>query len=386
MSAESGGGGGGTDFRSMTHQQMLEWLDEASTFSVGNAAERLRAASAEMHRIATQLKNRTGRVDWKGEAEKSFTDWAESVVSATHSLGEYSTDAAKWMDHAAHGIATAQSATPRYTSHASAKANLEAAMKYRNDPDSATVARNAKNAMAASEDLKAIEAKEKENKEAAAAEMKRLSEAYTWATQNMKGLAAPSFPPPPGDFVPADLGSRREYGQPEGYTSQGERSRGTTGTTTGTYTVAQHQPDGNRTTSDPLAVPPSHDTTGPTPVIRPEVRPDVPVDLGIDSVGTLPNPTTTGPGPAQPGQPPLTKPDGGAPPLITTGVPPFTGKGGPGPAGPPAPVTGGGPRGPVTGGGPRGLGPLGGIPREGVHGVPREGISGGRPVPQGNGR
>ncbi|MFJ4906660.1 hypothetical protein ACIQCR_14245 [Streptomyces sp. NPDC093249] len=382
MRPAEGGGGGGTDFRSMSHQQMLAWLDEASSFYVGNAAGRLKEASEEMHRIAEQLKNRTGRVEWEGEAEKAFNVWAESVVSSTHSLGTYGSDAATWMDHAAQAIATAQSATPRYTSHASAKENLAAAIKYRNDPDSATVANNAKKSMAASEDLKAIEAKERANQQEAAAELEKLSGAYTWSSYNMKGLEPPTFPPPPGDFVPEYVGGIDDSGT---YVVPPVRRRGGGGkdSTTVTYTSTDDRPGGSHGTTDTNVVPPSQDTTGPTRVVRPEVRPDVPVDLGIDSVDTLPNPTTTGPGPTQTGQPPLTKPDGGTPPLVPTGVPPLGVKGVPGPLGPTAPVTGGsGSRGPLTTnpvtGGARGLGPLGG--------GPREGISGGRAVPQTTGR
>ncbi|MEW1695491.1 hypothetical protein [Streptomyces sp. NPDC091278] len=382
MRPAEGGGGGGTDFRSMSHQQMLAWLDEASSFYVGNAAGRLKEASEEMHRIAEQLKNRTGRVEWEGEAEKAFNVWAESVVSSTHSLGTYGSDAATWMDHAAQAIATAQSATPRYTSHASAKENLAAAIKYRNDPDSATVANNAKKSMAASEDLKAIEAKERANQQEAAAELEKLSGAYTWSSYNMKGLEPPTFPPPPGDFVPADSGDRSTGLHSTGYPPPVRRHWTGTETDTGTHTT-DTRPDRSRPPLDTNVVPPSQDTTGPTRVVRPEVRPDVPVDLGIDSVDTLPNPTTTGPGPTQTGQPPLTKPDGGTPPLVPTGVPPLGVKGVPGPLGPTAPVTGGsGSRGPLTTnpvtGGARGLGPLGG--------GPREGISGGRAVPQTTGR
>ncbi|MFD3566264.1 WXG100 family type VII secretion target [Streptomyces sp. NPDC058671] len=378
--AEGGGGGGGTNFRSMTHQQMLDWLDEAETYPVRNAADRLKAAAVELERIAAQLKNRTGRVDWKGEAEKAFTEWAESVVSSTRSLGKYSTDAATWMDNASQAIASAKSAIPRYTSHEAAKASLEAAQKYRNDPDSATIARDAQKSLTASEDLKAIEAKEKANQQAAAAEMEKLSSSYQWSSLNMKNLEPPTFPPPPGDFVPADAREIGTGSQSTGYTSQGEKYSTSTDASTGTHTT-RSQPD-NRTTPDTNVVRPTDDPTGPTHVIRPEVRPDVPVDLGIDSVDTLPS-TTTGPTTQTPGgPPPVTKPDGATPPFVTTGMPPLPGKGGPGALGRTAPVTGGtgNARGPVTGGA-RGLvggpGPLGGT---------REGVSGGRAVPSTTGR
>ncbi|MFH8425529.1 WXG100 family type VII secretion target [Streptomyces sp. NPDC018038] len=382
MRPAEGGGGGGTDFRSMSHQQMLAWLDEASTFYVGNAAGRLKAAAEEMHRIATQLKNRSGRVAWEGEAEKAFNEWAESVVSSTHALGDFSTDAAKWMDNAAEAIATAQSAIPRYTSHESAKANLAAAQKYRNDPDSQTIARNAKSQMAASEELKAIEAKEKANQQAAAAEMEKLSSSYQWSSFNMTSLTPPTFPPPPGDFVPASGQQRGSDPTSTGYGPQGEKYAGGTERATGTST-SPSQPDTRTTPDTSIPLPPSSgDPSGPKHVVRPDVKPDVPVDIGLDSVDTKTPPTTTGPTTQTPGTPPpITKPEGSTPPFVTTtGMPPLTAKGGPGVPPPTGPVTGG-TRNPLGTTGPRGLatgpGPLGG---------PREGISGGKAVPNTMGR
>ncbi|MFJ2934095.1 hypothetical protein ACIO8G_15150 [Streptomyces sp. NPDC087219] len=381
---EGGGGGGGTtDFQSMTHQQMLDWLDEASEPGVRLAGDRLKEAAEQLHLIADQLKNRTGRVDWKGEAEKAFTEWAESVVSSTRSLGDYSSHSAEWMHRTAQAIASAKSATPRYTSHESAKANLEAAQKYRNDPDSATIARNAQSSMSASEDLQAILDKERANKQAAADEMKKLSSTYQWSSFQMTSIAPPTFPPPPGEFVPEAGTERRGVGSVDPSSRTGTHSTGTgTETTTGTH-IARPRPETPGTESDTRIVPPTGDPTGPTHVIRPEVRPDVPVDLGIDSVDTKTPPTTLpGPTTQTPGTPPpITKPDGSAPPFVTTtGMPPLPSKGGPGVPPPTGPVTGG-TRNPMNTTGPRGLptgpGPLGG---------PREGISGGKAVPHAQGR
>ncbi|MFD3995851.1 hypothetical protein [Streptomyces sp. NPDC058583] len=379
--AEGGGGGGGTDFESMSHQQMLAWLDEASEAGVRLAGDRLKAAADELDRIAKELRSRSGRVDWKGKAEQAFNEWAADVVSSTFSLSSYSSRGAEEMHKTAQAIASAKSAMPRYTSHESAKANLAAAQKYRNDPDSADVARNAQKAISASEDLKAIEAKELATKQAAADEMRKLSSAYHWSGFHMTSVAPPTFPPPPGDFVPAQERSvGGTYVPGSSSTPQGRRSTGTD-TSTGTRTSIP-QPD-TRTTPDTQIVPPSQDKTGPTHIVRPDVRPDVPVDLGIDSVDTKTPPTTpTGPTTQTPGTPPpITKPDGSAPPFVTTpGMPPLPSKGGPGVPPPTGPVTGG-TRNPVNTTGPRGLptgpGPLGG---------PREGISGGKAVTNAQGR
>ncbi|WP_260605746.1 hypothetical protein [Streptomyces sp. WAC01280] len=368
----------------MSHQQMLAWLDEASSYYVGDAAQRLKSVAVQLERIAAELSASMRRMDWEGEAEKAFVEWATNVANSTKGLADYSERGAIWMEDNSAAIASAQSAMPRYASHASAKENLEAALKYRNDPDSRTVAANAKSAMAASEELAAIEAKEKANKEAAAAEMERLSSAYQWSSSNMRNNVPPTFPPPPGAFVPDDAGNSDRSSYVGSSPQSDRRSVGTdTSTSTGTHTT-RPEPD-TRSTPDTTTNRPSDDTTGPTQVTRPgvrpdvgtEIRPEVPVDLGIDSVDTLPSPTQTtpGPGPTQGTPPPITK-DGGTPPFVTTGTPPFPAKGGPGPVGPTGPVTGGtsNHRGPVTGG-----------QRSGLH-VPREGISGGRQVQSTQGR
>ncbi|MEU3426364.1 hypothetical protein [Streptomyces gardneri] len=369
----------------MSHQQMLAWLDEASSFYVGDAATRLKTVGDQLERIAEELSASMRRMDWEGEAEKAFVEWATNVANSTKGLADYSKGGAKWMEENSSAIASAQSAMPRYTSHASAKENLEAALKYRNDPDSRTIAGNARSQMAASEELAAIEAKEAANKEAAAKEMDRLSEAYKWSSLHMGNNVPPTFPPPPGAFVPPDTGVGRGESERSQYPTSDSR---TTGTDTRTGTDGTRTQPDTRTTPDSPVTPPTGDRTGPRDVVkpgdrpdvptevRPGVKPDVPADLGIDSVDTLPHqpPTTTGPGPT--GTPPPITKDGGTPPFVTTGIPPFTGKGGPGPLTHTPPVSGGNgnPRGPMPGGQRAGLN------------VPREGISGGRQVQSTHGR
>ncbi|MFE7596393.1 hypothetical protein [Streptomyces sp. NPDC057494] len=370
----------------MKHEQMLAWLDEASSYYVGDAARRLKTVSAQMSTIAEDLRASMRNMDWEGEAEKAFVEWATNVANSTTHLSDYAERGSVAMEDNSSAIASAQSAMPRYTSHASAKENLQAALKAHNDPDSQTIARNARSEMSPSEELAAIEAKEKENQQAAADQMYRLSSAYQWSSLRMKNEVPPTFPPPPGAFVPAQdatVGGESSYvGSSTGH-DKGSRS---TGTGTGTRTT--HTPPETPSTPDTPTVPPKGDPTGPTHVIRPEVRPDAPVDLGIDSVQTPPKPDITVPTTQLPGgPPPVTKPDGGLPPLVTPGMPPLSPKGGPGPLGPTSPVTGGtsNPRGPLTGGTGNPRNPLTGGLRNGP-GMPREGISGGRQVPSTTGR
>ncbi|MFD5324300.1 hypothetical protein [Streptomyces sp. NPDC127092] len=361
------GGGRGTDFRSMSHQQMLNWLDEASSFYVRNAGDRLTDAATKMTQIANELQKRPGRVEWDSKAEQAFKEWTASLASTTHSLADYSRNSAKWLTEAANAIAAAQSSIPRYTSNAQAKENLEAAQKYHNDPDSQTIARNARNQMAPEgADAAAIKAKEEANRQNAAAEMERLSATYQWSSQQMTSFQMPSFQPPPDTFVPKSADTRDDSSYIGSTSRSDSRS---TGTDTGT-TTRQAQPD-TRSLPDARVVPPSRDTTGPTQVVRPEL----PVDLGIDSVNTLPPPTTGTP-PTTGGQPPLPRPDTGV-------TPPFTVPPGPTPAPPPLGKSGPGTLPPLNGtrtplgpGGKAAWGPTGQLPA-----MPREGITGGRQVP-----
>ncbi|MFF9848240.1 WXG100 family type VII secretion target [Streptomyces litmocidini] len=353
MRMEEGGRGGATNFAAMDHGQMVAWLDEASHEQVNEASGRLKSVSEQMATIAEDLRASMRNMDWEGEAEKAFVEWATDVANSTTRLSEYSDRGSKRMADNATAIASAQSAMPRSLPKPGAKEELT--------PTAAD----------------ALAKKQQETKQAAADEMYRLSDAYVWSSAQMRGDQPPTFPPPPGAFVP-DRGGENNGTSYIGSTQQsGSHSTGTdTSTSTGTHTT-RPQSDTHSTT-DATTTSPTGDTTRPAHVIKPEVRPDAPVDLGIDSVETLPKPDTTGPTTHTPGgPPPLTKPDGGTPPFVTTtGVPPFTGKGVPGLPGPTSPLTGGttNPRGPVTGG------------LRTTPGMPREGISGGRQVPSTTGR
>ncbi|MFI1718430.1 WXG100 family type VII secretion target [Streptomyces litmocidini] len=350
MRHEEGGRGGATNFAAMDHGQMVAWLDEASHAQVNEASGRLKSVADQMATIAEDLRASMRNMDWEGEAEKAFVEWATDVANSTTRLSEYSDRGSKLMADNAVAIASAQSAMPRSLPKPGAKDELNPAA------------------------ADAFAKKQQETKAAAADEMYRLSGTYAWSSAQMRGEQPPTFPPPPGAFVPKSNDPRDSTEYIGSSPQSSDRSTGTD-TSTGTHTT-RSQSDTHSTT-DTTTTSPTGDTTRPTHVIKPEVRPDAPVDLGIDSTDTLPKPTAPGPQTPTPGgPPPITKPDGGTPPFMTTGVPPLTVKGGPGPFGPTSPLTGGtgNPRNPVTGG------------LRNTPGMPREGISGGRQVPSTTGR
>ncbi|MFB7162986.1 translation initiation factor IF-2 [Streptomyces sp. NPDC056242] len=300
-------------FDGMSHEQMLEWLDQANSGTVQAAAARLAAAAKEIHSIAEDLKVRPQWVEWKGEGAESFRTWAGDLANATLTLGDFSQDSSKWLAQASTAIGNAQAAIPR--DKASATANLEAAKAAHNDPDAGAVASKS------TSELQAIAANKEKVREEAAGEMRKLGQAYSLSSTQMDGLTRPKFPPPPKAFVPekSSIDEVKEHGY-GGSAAQASSESGLTGSTP---VVSGHAG------TIPGATTPQHDVTAPERTVPAfEQRP---TEMGIDSVETLPdvrqNPTTTGPGPSPAG--PSAPGPVGTPP--TTGMipPAFGGPGRP---------------------------------------------------------
>lgn len=360
MARDGGGGGGGrTPFESMSHEAMLAWLDQASSFHVQDAADRLSAAAGEIRSIAQQLRFRPERVKWEGEGFQAFVDWGASLASSTQRLADYSDGAAKWLSSASDAIALAQSSIPRYTSKESAQANLDAAKAHRNDPDAETIAAKAEAALAATQE---------KNRQEAIAEMRKLAQAYDQSASEMDKLEVPTFRPPPGEFVPE--GEGHGGAQYQDLAVGGSGSSGSGGASYGQAAYVGGSGGG--------PVQPSADRHFTSAAAQPER----PAAMGIDSVSTLPPSPTAPSAPSTPGP---VRPEGGMTNLPVGLTPPVTGGG---PVPPSARQSGAGrvpgvARGPVLPGQPGGLtspGPSGArLPRE-------SGVVGGRPVPPSSGR
>ncbi|MFI8786565.1 translation initiation factor IF-2 [Streptomyces sp. NPDC055105] len=295
-------------FDGMSHEAMLEWLDQANSGSVQAAAERLKAAAKEIHSIAEDLKVRPQWVKWKGEGAEAFRTWSGDLANATLGLGDFSQDSSKWLTRASEAIGTAQASVPR--DKAGAKANLDAATAAHNDPDAAAVARKS------SSELAAIAANKEKVRQEAAGEMRKLGQAYSLSSTQMDSLSRPKFPPPPKAFVPKDTSRNAATGAGYGgETSQASSGTGVVGSAaraTGDTTPASDLTPLHRGSATPERAAPSID--------------EPPTQMGIDSVGTLPevsptHPTTTGPVQAGPNVPGPT----GTPPVV--GTPPAYGGG-----------------------------------------------------------
>ncbi len=194
MAGAGKGNGGGTSFESMSHEQMLAWLDQANAGEVQAAADRLTAAAKEIRKIADELKVRPQWVAWKGDGAEAFRTWADDLANSTHRLGDFSEGAGKWLSHASGAIATAQASTPRDTK--SAQANLDAANAAHNDPDAAAVRTKSAG------ELAALKADREKVRLEAAAQMRKLGQSYDQSATQMNSLERPKFPPPPTSITP----------------------------------------------------------------------------------------------------------------------------------------------------------------------------------------
>jgi uncharacterized protein YukE len=277
------GSGGGTPFESMSHEQMLAWLDQANAGEVQAAADRLKAAAKEIRKIAEELKIRPQWVAWKGEGAEAFRAWANDLANSTHRLGDFSEDAAKWLGQASNAIATAQASIPRDTK--GAQANLAAAVAAHNDPDAAAIRAKSASELA---DLKAD--REKVRLEAAA-QMRKLGQSYKLSATQMDGLERPKFPPPPETIAPPPDSHGRDVSSyisnPHGRGTGDQVSPSVESSPDPRHAMQDSASHSKVTDAQPKGSP-SHDL-GQRERILPATAP--PAHTSIDSVGTMPEAT-----------------------------------------------------------------------------------------------
>ncbi|MGW1886721.1 WXG100 family type VII secretion target [Streptomyces sp. NPDC001970] len=326
---------------------MLAMLASANPETIKEHADQLTDAAKTITEIGEDLKAYVNSVVWKGDAAEAFATWGEQASLATIKLGEYSAVGGSWMSNAAQTLREVKASLPEVD--ASAKENLDAALKYHNDPDARTVAQDAR-------------AKLDGDHAEAVQQMNKLAQSYTFSAMFINAAEPPMFPAPPADFVPQ--GS---------YVDGDDRAR------PGTYSQGGSSSGSDYSPSAPGG--PSGHGVGNGHVLQTSAgtvppHADRPVGLGIDSVGTLPPPTQQSPSITPGSLPSAGRPDGGITPPIV--MPPLTGSNQAVSGGRPAGATGRTPALPSHG--PLGTGP-------GTARVPREsGITGGRPVPQNTGR
>ncbi|MCJ1677079.1 hypothetical protein MTF65_06910 [Streptomyces sp. APSN-46.1] len=379
-----------THFEGYSHEQLWAMISSTNPETVKARAAAMVAAATTIRQVGDRLK-KTKVSGWEGEGALKFADWVSRAGSATLRLADYSETGGKEMIHVAQVMIEAKvNAKYDAAKAATLQANLEASREFHNDPDAQKIGQQSYSTLNG-DHQRAIDA------------LAKLAQRYDESAKQMKATEPPTFPPPPGEFVP----QVEQYGM-----ERTQRSGGAGAADTGGYSYVAPAPSGgggaNESGSVPghrsqpdITLPP---TTGPAPVVVPV--PDRDVDVDLDHVATLPEktlpPTTAipGPGPSGPNPvgtlPPLTVPPIGLPGPRGGGggLPPgITGPGGkvglpPGITSPPGGKVGG-----RIGLPPRDTGIVGGqqVPTNGPsRGIPRgtvigEGMQGGRGMMGGGG-
>lgn len=363
------GSGGKTSFESMSHEEMLAWLDQADPGMVLAAAAKLVLVAAEIKKVGEELKTRPQWVSWKGEGADAFRSWSADLANATLRLADYSSGASKWLTEAAGTIGSVQASIPRDTSYgqstlSKAQANLEAARATQKDPDSASVVRDS------TRDIQTVLAKRESERQEAARQMKKLGESYTLSAQQMDALEKPAFPPPPAAVMPSNIDSTSE---------DVVRTDGASGAAEPGGSAARHS--GSVSPGNAVGGPVGASKTSPDVPGAPAggvARPQPPTGTEIDSAATLPEAPT---------RPPSSPPTAGGRPEGNPTMPPGLG----------LPLPGGTqrPAGSSTGASRPSLGSRPPVaPGQAVNGTrpsvqratARGGITGGRPVPPSPGR
>ncbi|MEY2229689.1 WXG100 family type VII secretion target [Streptomyces sp. BF23-19] len=339
-----------TDFEGFTHQQMRDMIASLDPASVQARADQLASAAKKIKAIGVKLKQHVVS-GWEGEGADAFQEWVGRAGNATLRLSDYSAEGGDWMGKVVQNMTEATKMT---AVDATATKNLAAAIEHHNDPDAAQVR---------SEAQATLDADHRE----AVRLMTNLAQSYQHSSDQMNKAEIPTFPPPPGWFVP-----ERSDSELEEMERPGGGFGGGAGSTGSSYTPSS--PSGGAPSDDTRYVPgqqPRPDSTPQSVPVSP--IPDREVGVDLDTVGTLPPNQTLPPVTTTPGGPLPTGPGGPQPgPFVPPiAIPPISGVKGPGLPG----VFGPGISVPGT---TSPLGKGGGLP-SGM--LPRDsGIMGGRPV------
>ncbi|MFF4008412.1 WXG100 family type VII secretion target [Streptomyces sp. NPDC001717] len=350
-----------TNYEVYTHAQLHAMVAAIHPEGVTALGTLLTDAATTIEEIGNKLKDHKVN-GWEGEAAEAYRNWVSQAGSATLVLAEFSAAGGQAMTETAQVMREVKGADgkegnmPPYSAgtEASLKENLELSRKYHNDPDAVQLGQDAWRRLNG-DHARAVDA------------MNKLAGAYDHSTvqMNKAQATAPTFPPPPDVLVPVGYGGDQDMARSGGGSGGGSGSAG--------YSYGPSNSGTGTSSNEPGWVPghpPQPDSQVPS-VPVPEI-PDHKVDVGLDSLGTLPDrtvppvtttpggPLPTGPGPIGPAPGPFVPP---------VSLPPVGGLKGTGPG-----------TGPGLGPYPRLTGPNSQVGRAGGMPPRDAGIMGGRPV------
>ncbi|MBZ9638499.1 WXG100 family type VII secretion target [Streptomyces sp. PSKA30] len=271
-----------TDFdaKNLDLNEMIDLVEQTNPEDLESSGKALWDARDAIKAAADELDGRINKVRWTGQAGTAFRDWGGSLVTSTHDLSDFAGKAGDQITAAAVGLASVRKSMPVRDPH------------NRKRPERFTDAEKAAN----KEEYDAAVKVEKDRQEAIN-QMNRLASYYAVSSQQLEALQQkpPTFESMPNVGVPVPQ---------MGGAGSGETASAGAGPTASAGRYAQVESVGPAGVQGPSNTPiPS------TPDKGTATYPDAAVGTNIDSVGTLPPPTTTTPGQT----PPVT----GTPPTVS---------------------------------------------------------------------
>ncbi|NMO37632.1 hypothetical protein HG826_29410 [Streptomyces sp. GMY01] len=270
-----------TDFGETTLglNQLLDLVEQTDPHDLASSGQALWDARDAIKSAAEELAGHINNVRWVGKAGEAFRAWGGDLVGKTLELSDFAGGAGDQLAASADGLASVRSAMPPRDTEADRKRPHEfsAAEKAANKEDYAAAV------------------KVEKNRQEAINQMNRLASYYAVSNEQLTAVRkkAPTFDTMPDVGVPKpDFSKRRDPVGADSGSASG----------TGAATVPGHHPmvasaghpSGHDTAGSPTPV--RHVTGGEEHILTPvgHVPVETPdVGTGIDSVGTLPPPTTT---------------------------------------------------------------------------------------------
>lgn len=291
-----------TEFEGYSHAQLAAMVASLDSKTVSQRGTQLTEAAKAIKEIGQKLKDHKVK-DWEGEAAVAFQEWVNKAGSATLVLADFSATGGHWMTLAAQTMSEIHMPTYDAGAEAKLKEDLATARKYHNEPDAQQMGQEAWSKLSG-DHTAAVDA------------LRKLSQSYNLSSGEMDKAVIPTFPAPPQVFVPSDYYGGEDMARPGGSSGPGNYS--------GSSSYASSAPGSSGSANEPGWVPghpPQSDNTVPTTTMPSvPVTPDRNVDVDLDTVTTLPNPTL--PPTTTPVGPLPTGPSGPNPVNLVPSVPP----------------------------------------------------------------
>ncbi|WP_217130104.1 WXG100 family type VII secretion target [Streptomyces sp. AC558_RSS880] len=268
---------GRTNFENHSLNAMVDLVEQTDPEDLESSGKALWSARDAIKDAAKELDGHIERVHWVGESGEAFRKWGRSLVTDTYALSDFAGGAGDQITAAAVGLADVRKAMPPRDTRTEA-------MRPGQFPKDERVESN---------DEYTAALKVEKNRQEAINQMNRLSSYYAVSQEQLAALEPPKFKAMPDVGVPKPKeGGYRGPGSPETpiYGTIQE---------TATGEVARHRP---AVAVEAHAAPQSMRGLA----VPGDVTTDKSVDLGasvgttIDSVGTLPPPTTAAAGQTTP--------------------------------------------------------------------------------------